>query len=144
MLLHHQIARFKGNFALKFGANSSIHLAQLNMNRAQRDGIAGLYPGQALDATAMAALRYERLALLFDPDADGIHIGALLVLYVQRWLPSLIEQGRLLMLRAPMFELVSADSGEVLHADHPQQCQQLALRLTEASSVEALERVCVF
>jgi DNA gyrase subunit B len=92
---------------------------------------------QALDRQALAGLRYERLALLFDPDADGIHIGALLVLYVQRWLPGLIEQGRLVMLRAPMFELVSADSGEVLHADHPQQCQQMAQQLTQASAGRA-------
>jgi DNA gyrase subunit B len=91
---------------------------------------------QALDTAGLAALRYERLALLFDPDADGIHIGALLVLYVQRWLPALIEQGRLVMLRAPMFELVSAD-GEVLHADHPQQCQQLTQQMTQASAGQA-------
>jgi DNA gyrase subunit B len=89
---------------------------------------------QTLDAAGLAALRYERLALLFDPDADGIHIGALLVLYVQRWCPALIEHGRLVMLRAPMFELVSADSGEVLHADHPQQCQQLTQQMTQASA----------
>jgi len=92
---------------------------------------------QALDFTALAGLRYEKLALLFDPDADGIHIGALLVLYVQRWLPALIEQGRLVMLRAPMLELVSADSGEVLHADHPQQCQQVTQQLTEANAGRA-------
>lgn len=86
-----------------------------------------------LTAAGMDSLRFERLALLFDPDADGIHIGALLVLYVQRWLPALIEQGRLWLLRAPMFELVSADSGEVMHADHPAECRELAQRLTAAS-----------
>ena len=37
-----------------------------------------------------AALRFNRVVLLFSPDADGIHIGALMVLYFQRWLPRLI------------------------------------------------------
>jgi DNA gyrase subunit B len=82
----------------------------------------------ALDAPALAALRFERVVLLFDPDADGIHIGALMVMYAQRWLPALVESGRLWLVRAPMFKLVSAVSGETLHADHPVQCREAADR----------------
>jgi DNA gyrase subunit B len=74
-------------------------------------------------------VRYGRLVLLLDPDADGIHIGALLVLYVQRWLPQLITDGRLWLVRAPMFELVCAATGEVHHADNPVQCQAMAAQL---------------
>jgi DNA gyrase subunit B len=85
----------------------------------------------------LGRLRFERLALLLDPDADGIHIGALLVLFVQRWWPALIGAGRLWMLRAPMFELVAADSGEVRYADHPGQCQVLAAQMTQASGGQA-------
>jgi DNA gyrase subunit B len=92
---------------------------------------------QTLDAASLSALRYERVALLFDPDADGIHIGALLVLYVQRWLPGLIEQGRLVMLRAPMFELVAEESGEVMYADHPQQSQHMVQLLMQANGGKA-------
>ena len=93
----------------------------------------GLPSPTTLDALQLQHLRFERVALLFDPDADGIHIGALMVMYVQRWLPALIESGRLLMLRAPMFELVSATDGEVLHADHPGECRVMAERLRESS-----------
>ena len=89
----------------------------------------GLARPTALDPQALALLRFERVVLLFDPDADGIHIGALMVMYVQRWLPALIESGRLWMARAPMFRLVSAASGEVLHADHPAQCREITERL---------------
>ena len=78
-------------------------------------------------------LRYDRVVLLFDPDADGIHIGALLVLYVQRWLPWLIQRQQLWQVRAPMFELVAADSGEVLQADNPMYCQALAERMAQAA-----------
>jgi DNA gyrase subunit B len=106
-----------------------------------------------------AALRYERIVLLFDPDADGIHIGALMQLYFARWLPPLVEAGVLWMCRAPMYELVDAD-GEVHHALTPDHCQRLVRALTDASdaatpplvravrgiggfSPETLRRLCI-
>ena len=85
------------------------------------------------DATPPPALadvpRFERLLLLFDPDADGIHIGALLLLYVQRHAPGLLARGRVWQLRAPLgaLRLRSATTGELrtLWADTPQQWQAL-------------------
>ena len=44
---------------------------------------------QALGCESLAApklLRYDRIIFLFDPDADGIHIGALMLLFFYRWL----------------------------------------------------------
>ena len=76
-----------------------------------------------------APLRFERVVLLFDPDADGIHIGALLLLYVQRHAPGLLARGRVWQLRAPLgaLHLRSATTGEshTLWADTPQQWQAL-------------------
>jgi len=92
----------------------------------------GLDAPTALPADAAGRLRFDRIALLFDPDADGIHIGALMLLYFQRWLPGLIEDGRIWMVRAPMFELVprvrGADGGTALRrlAYNPVQCRALA------------------
>jgi DNA gyrase subunit B len=94
----------------------------------------GLATPSAMDAAALASLRFERVCLLLDPDADGIHIGALLLLYMQRWLPLLISSGRVVMLRAPMFELVCPVTGDVQHADNPLQRQQLAARMTAAAA----------
>ncbi len=96
-------------------------------------GIESATGGIGSSAPAHKPLRFERVLLLFDPDADGIHIGALLVLYVQRWLPQLIQQQQLWQVRAPMFELVAADSGEVQQADNPVQCQTLAARMAESA-----------
>lgn len=90
-------------------------------------------PGEPTGQAAARPARYERVVLLFDPDADGIHIGALLVLYVQRWQPQLITAGQLWQVRPPMFELVAADSGEVQQADNPVHCQTLAARMAEAA-----------
>jgi DNA gyrase subunit B len=93
----------------------------------------GLATPTAITETEMAKLRFERVMLLLDPDADGIHIGALLVLYVQRWLPALISSGKLFQLRAPMFELVCGVTGEVQHADNPLSCRALAARMATAA-----------
>jgi DNA gyrase subunit B len=94
----------------------------------------GLASPTTFDAHALLTLRFDRVALLLDPDADGIHIGALLLLYLQRWLPLLLSSGRVLQLRAPMFELVCPVTGDVQHADNPVQRQALAARMTAAAA----------
>ena len=87
--------------------------------------------------------RFERVLLLFDPDADGIHIGALMVLFFKRWLPEVIDQQRLWQVRPPMFELVAVDSGEVQQADNPEHCRRIAAQMTLAAS-GAQPRVLVY
>ena len=85
--------------------------------------------GAALET---AALRFERLMLLFDPDADGIHIGALVLLYLQRFVPALIAQQRVWMVRAPMagLRVAARETGETedVWAYTPEQARQLRER----------------
>ena len=85
--------------------------------------------GAALDA---GALRFERLMLLFDPDADGIHIGALSLLYLERFAPALIAQGRVWTVRAPMagLRVAALDTGETedVWAYTPEQARALRER----------------
>ncbi len=103
----------------------------------------GLAQPTAMAADELDRLRFARVALLFDPDADGIHIGALMVMYFQRWLPGLIDAGRLWMVRAPMFELVStvaatgATAAAIRHAYHPTQCHELAEAMRRDASAAA-------
>lgn len=120
----------------------------------------GLARPTALSADELARLRYDRVVLLFDPDADGIHIGALMLLYFQRWLPGLLEAGRVWLVRAPMFELVPAagpgtdgigseglregiGDAAVRHAYNPAQCRELAdaMRLASGDATEPAVRV---
>jgi DNA gyrase subunit B/topoisomerase-4 subunit B len=124
---------------------------------AQALGVAPAAPSTNV-APAQQQLRYERVVLLFDPDADGIHIGALMQLYFARWLPALIEASALWLVRAPMFELVDGD-GVVHHAltpDHRQRIEQAlraqpeptppmvrALRGIGGLAPETLRRLCV-
>lgn len=53
----------------------------------------------------LGALGFERVLLLFDPDADGIHIGALILMFFYRWMRPLLSAGGIEMVRAPLFSL---------------------------------------
>ncbi|MFK7736272.1 MAG: toprim domain-containing protein [Pirellulaceae bacterium] len=62
--------------------------------------------------------RYDRIVFVFDPDADGIHCGALTLIFFHRMLPALLAAGKLFQVRAPLFEfqLENAGNGEA-HSD---------------------------
>ncbi len=55
----------------------------------------------------LATCRYHRVILLFDPDADGIHCGTLMLLFFYRWMRPLLEAGQVAIVRAPMMEIVA-------------------------------------
>jgi len=58
--------------------------------------------------------RYERVLVLTDPDADGIHCGFLLLLFFQRFMRPLLDAGRIALVRPPWGEVVV--EGELLLA----------------------------
>jgi DNA gyrase subunit B/topoisomerase-4 subunit B len=53
-------------------------------------------------------LRYERVLVLTDPDADGIHCGFLVLLFFHRWLRPLLDAGRVEVVRPPWGAVVVA------------------------------------
>ncbi|TWU02972.1 toprim domain-containing protein [Stieleria varia] len=69
--------------------------------------------GDAFDLTAM---RYQRVILLFDPDADGIHCGALMLIFFDRMLRPLIDANRLAVVQPPLFEISARGYSDTLHA----------------------------
>ena len=75
-----------------------------------------------------AVLRYERVLLLMDPDADGIHCGALLSMFFYRWMRPLLDAGCLWLVRAPVGELRLAAPEPAVLAYTPPQFQALAER----------------
>lgn len=50
------------------------------------------------------SIRYQRVILLMDPDADGIHCGVLMMGFFRRFAAEFVEAGRLWLVRAPMFQ----------------------------------------
>ncbi|MGI9470494.1 MAG: toprim domain-containing protein [Rubripirellula sp.] len=73
--------------------------------------------------------RFERIILLFDPDADGIHCGALMSMFFYRCMRPLLDHGRLFMIQPPLFEIVSPKTGETLHVYTEPQYQKLCAEL---------------
>ncbi|MEZ5738078.1 MAG: toprim domain-containing protein [Burkholderiaceae bacterium] len=78
-----------------------------------------------------AALRYRRIVLLFDPDADGIHSGALMLMYFHRFLPQALEQGRVLMSRPPLFRVTAPGLAGPRYAGSPAHHARLVAQLRE-------------
>jgi DNA gyrase/topoisomerase IV subunit B len=56
----------------------------------------------------VAACRYDRILLLMDPDADGIHCSVLMLMFFQRWMPTLLDAGRIELVRPPWGEVLAA------------------------------------
>ena len=79
----------------------------------------------------LQAIRYKRIVLLFDPDADGIHCGALVQIYLHRYMPQLIESGAVAVVRAPLLELSLPGHAEPVHAYSEQHYQKLLAHIKQ-------------
>jgi DNA gyrase subunit B len=82
------------------------------------------------DAFDLSQARYERVILLMDPDADGIHCGALLLMFFRRWIEPLLTSGRIAMARAPMATIQA--NGTQFHVRSEQEHRAQSERLMEA------------
>ena len=77
------------------------------------------------------ALRYERVMLLFDPDADGIHCGALMMICFELLIPELIDAGRVHMIRAPLLRVTSPSLSAPIYAHAPTHHHEILRALQE-------------
>ncbi len=57
---------------------------------------------EPFEACRPARCPYDRILLLFDPDADGVHAAALTLLFFGKFLGPLVEAGRVHQVRAPV------------------------------------------
>ncbi len=71
----------------------------------------GVQPGKHFD---LEDLRYERVIIMCDADVDGAHIAALLATFFYKFMPGLIESGRLFMAQPPLYRLTQG--GKTLYA----------------------------
>jgi DNA gyrase subunit B/topoisomerase-4 subunit B len=77
------------------------------------------------DHFAVENLRYRQVVLLMDPDADGIHCGALMLMFFHRHMPALLAQERVLMVRPPVGEVADRETGAIHFAYSDAQFMQL-------------------
>lgn len=105
----------------------------------------GLQKATTICSQEIANLRFGKVFLLFDPDADGIHIGALFLLYLKRWLPELLDTGNVFMLRTPMFGLEVVNAAGDIRTEYAFLPQQLtAMRTDIAKQGETIKRTDYF
>ena len=89
--------------------------------------------------TPMTDFSFERVILLGDPDGDGLHATLLLVLFLSTRVPALAEQGRLYMVRAPLFGFFNNDECVAL-AYTDKQATSVAAELAEKYSAQPAKR----
>lgn len=68
------------------------------------------------EAQKIEQRRYQRILLLMDPDADGIHCGALMTLFFYRWMRPLLASGCLYLVRPPVGQQTKLDTSAVKYA----------------------------
>jgi len=86
------------------------------------------------------ALRFERVLILTDPDADGIHCGVLLLAFLHRFLRPLLDAvgpgpGRVGWVRAPWGLVMPADGGTALVAHSEESLVGLAEQIRREQPV---------
>ena len=72
--------------------------------------------GTGWHAEDLAELRYDRILFLFDPDADGIHCGALMLMFFDVYLRPLLDANRVSLVKSPLFEIRASGYSDTLHA----------------------------
>lgn len=82
----------------------------------------------------ITTMRYDRIVLLFDPDADGIHCGGLLTALFATYLSAIIDAERLWIVRPPLYVIRGRTAAEVLHLHNDEQLSS-ARRQLEAADV---------
>ncbi len=95
----------------------------------------GYRTGQPIDPTER---RFERILLLFDPDADGIHCGALMLMFFYRTLRPLLEANCIGLVRAPLHQIRWQDAGRqtVWYANSDEHLRQLLREIPANAEVQ--------
>lgn len=82
----------------------AANLAKVSENKELADLLSALGCGYG-DNIRLEKLRYGKIIILTDADADGMHIASLLMAFFFRYMRPLIEGGHLYIARSPLYRL---------------------------------------
>jgi DNA gyrase subunit B len=85
------------------------------------------------DTFDLSKLRYHRIILMSDADVDGAHIAVLLMTFMFRHLPGLIENGYVYMAMPPLYRLKVGKKIEYVYTDEE---KETALKKLNGEKVE--------
>lgn len=102
------------------------------------DLLQSLHPKRLIE-TQITHCRYKRIVILADPDADGVHASILLLLFIYQYVPSLFEEGRIILLRAPLYGFYQAEECVAI-AYSEQHAERVHVALTKATDIAVVKR----
>jgi DNA gyrase/topoisomerase IV subunit B len=85
--------------------------------------------------------RFEKVILLFDPDADGIHGCSLMLWFFYRWMPGLLDSGRLFVAHPPICELHDPSNGSKVFPRHPNERDRILSEWKANCADAVVERI---